>query len=203
GAALRYCCITTLFMTTALFNQIASTAAWACSPLRRLLFGGEAVDPLSVRRVLDEGRPGRLLHVYGPTENTTYSSWHLVDDVAPAATTVPIGGPIGNSTMYVLDERLQPVPVGVIRELVVGGDGLALGYLHRPDLTAARFIPNPFGRDGERLYRTGDLVRYLPDGAVQFVGRNDDQVKIRGFRIEIGEIEQALQQHPTVRDAFV
>ncbi|MCP4667364.1 MAG: amino acid adenylation domain-containing protein, partial [Deltaproteobacteria bacterium] len=122
-------------------------------------------------------------------------------EVAEGARTVPIGGPLANTELWVLDRGLRPVPVGVAGELVLAGDGLARGYLSRPALSAERFIPNPFGRG--RLYRTGDLVRFLPDGAIEFLGRRDDQVKLRGFRIELGEVEAVLGAHPGVRAGAV
>ena len=196
--------ITTIFLTTALFNRISHDTPHAFAPVRNVLFGGEAVDPPSVRRVLEAGRPERLLHVYGPTENTTFSTWHLVEQVTLDAATVPIGRAIANSQLYVLDRHMDPVPVGVPGELYLGGDGLAEGYLYRPDLTAERFIPDPFNaREGTRLYRTGDIGRYLSDGAVEFIGRVDNQIKIRGFRVELGEIEAALARHPSIREAVV
>ncbi len=194
--------INVLFLTTALFNQIASFVPQAFGSLRYLLFGGEAVDPRWVREVLQNGSPQHLLHVYGPTENTTYSSWFLVREVDETATTIPIGSPIANTQIYVLDGNMQPVPVGVPGELHVGGDGLARGYLNRPELTQEKFVPNPFSPDPQsRLYKTGDLVRYLPDGNIEYIGRIDNQVKIRGFRIELGEIETALLSHPAVLQA--
>ncbi|WP_426751896.1 amino acid adenylation domain-containing protein [Myxococcus sp. Y35] len=196
--------ITALFLTTALFNHVARTQPAAFQPQRTLLFGGEAVDPDCVRAVLAHGGPQRLLHVYGPTENTTFSSWHLTSQVEPSAHSVPIGQPLANSTAYVLDARLQPVPIGVTGELFVGGDGLAWGYWARPELTAERFVPHPYSATaGARLYRTGDLVRRGPDGALEFVGRRDNQVKLRGFRIELGEVEAALRRHDQVHDAVV
>jgi natural product biosynthesis luciferase-like monooxygenase protein/amino acid adenylation domain-containing protein/non-ribosomal peptide synthase protein (TIGR01720 family) len=195
--------ISVLFLTTALFNQISSFVPQAFGSLRYLLFGGEAVDPKWVREVLQNGAPQNLLHVYGPTENTTYSSWFLVREVSETATTIPIGGAIANSQIHLLDFNLQPVPVGVPGELHVGGDGLARGYLNRPELTEAKFIPNPFSNDPQaRLYKTGDLVRYLADGSIEYIGRIDNQVKIRGFRIELGEIETALLQHPSISQAI-
>jgi len=195
--------VTTLFLTTALFNQMAREVPDGFAPLRHLLFGGEAVDPGWVREVLERGRPERLLHVYGPTECTTFATWHRVEEVASDAATVPIGRPIANTDAYVLDAAMNPVPVGVRGELFIGGDGLARGYLGRPDLTAERFVPNPFGPPGDRLYRTGDLVRCRPDGAVEFLRRRDHQVKIRGFRIELGEVEAALARHEAVADSVV
>src|SRR5262249_54563766 len=128
--------------------------------------------------------------------------WHLVYAVPEGATTVPIGAAISNTQLYVLDQRRQPVPIGVPGELYLGGDGLACAYLHRPDLTEQSFILSSF-REGQRLYRTGDTVRWLPGGALEFIGRRDSQVKIRGFRIELGEIEAWLAQRDGIRDAVV
>ncbi len=196
--------ITKLFITTALFNQIARQVPDAFATLDDLMFGGELVDPHWVRTVLESGPPKRLLHVYGPTENTTFSTWHLVTEVPKDATNVPIGRPLANTTMYVLDKRGQPVPVGIPGELFLGGDGLANGYMNRPELTRERFVPDHVsGAPGARLYRTGDLVRYLPNRAIEFVGRVDHQVKLRGFRIELGEIEARLAQHPDLTDVIV
>ncbi len=205
AAVLSERAITVLFLTTALFNQMMREQPSAFSNLRHLLFGGEAVDPHQVREALADGAPERLLHVYGPTESTTYASWYRVREVAPGARTVPIGGPLANTELYVLDRMLAPVPVGVAGELLIGGAGLARGYLKRPELTAECFVPHPFASAGagERLYRTGDLVRCLPEGAIEFLGRLDFQVKIRGFRIELGEIEAVLDRHPAVREAVV
>jgi acyl carrier protein len=172
--------------------------------VRHLLFGGEAVDAGWVRDVIQNSPPKRLLHVYGPTESTTFTSWHLVTDAAQESATVPIGRPIAATQTYVLDRTLEPVPIGVPGELHIGGDGLARAYLNRPELTAEKFIPDPFSHEpGSRLYKTGDLVRYQPDGALEFLGRIDHQVKIRGFRIELGEIETTLADHPAVKEAAV
>jgi amino acid adenylation domain-containing protein len=196
--------ITTLFLTTALFNELARSSPPALRGLRQLLFGGEAVDPRWVRRMLAEAPPARLLHVYGPTETTTFATWQLVEAVPADATTVPIGRPIANTTTYILDPQGRPVPIGVPGELFIGGPGVALGYLERPDLTAEKFVADPSTDDADaRLYRTGDLVRYRVDGTIEFLGRLDQQVKIRGFRIEPGEIEAVLTEHPGVRDAVV
>ncbi|NOK08417.1 non-ribosomal peptide synthetase [Corallococcus exercitus] len=194
--------ITALFLTTALFNHVTRMEPTAFNGLSTLLFGGEAVDPACVNRLLAHGGPRRLLHVYGPTENTTFSTWHPVTE--PVTGTVPIGKPLSNSTAYVLDTHLYPVAPGIVGELFVGGDGLAWGYWERPDLTATAFVPHPFASTpGARLYRTGDLVRQRHDGAFDFVGRRDHQVKVRGFRIEPGEIEAVLRQHASVREALV
>jgi amino acid adenylation domain-containing protein len=193
-----------LFLTTALFNRLADHDPGGFAGLKALLFGGEACDPLRVRRVLAAGGPGRLLHVYGPTESTTFASWQVVAAVPADAATVPIGRPLANTRLQVLDRQGRPVPPGGVGELCLGGPGLARGYLGSPGLTAARFVPDGVsGLSGERLYRTGDRVRLLLGGALEFVGRLDRQVKIRGFRIEPGEIEACLKQHPAVQDAAV
>ncbi|HEX6911984.1 MAG TPA: amino acid adenylation domain-containing protein, partial [Longimicrobium sp.] len=194
--------VTAVFLTTALFNQVARDVPEGFAPLRHVLFGGEAVDPSSVRRVLEHGAPGRLLHVYGPTESTTFSTWHPVRHVDEGAVTVPIGTSVANTTVYVLEGAGEPAPIGVSGELFLGGDGLARGYLGRAALTAERFVPHPFV-PGARLYRTGDAVRWNARGEIEFVGRLDQQVKVRGFRIELGEIEAALCAHPGVREAAV
>ncbi|MEH2088947.1 amino acid adenylation domain-containing protein [Nostoc sp.] len=217
--------ISVLFLTTALFNQIAQEVPSAFNSLQHLLFGGEAVDPKWVKEVLKNGSPQRLLHVYGPTENTTFTSWYLVQDVPEDATTIPIGRPISNTQIYLLDPQLQPVGVGVPGEIYIGGDGLAREYLNQSELTAQKFILHPFqgsrgaGEQGSRgaeilpnsqslilsprLYKTGDKARYLSDGNIEFLGRIDYQVKIRGFRIELGEIEAVLSQHSLVQESVV
>ncbi len=205
GATIRRHQVTTAFLTTALFNSVVDDAPEELAGLRQLLFGGEAVSVAHVRRALERLPGTALIHVYGPTECTTFSTAYRVAAApAPAATTVPIGRPIANTQAYVLDRHRQPVPVGVPGELFLGGPGLARGYLHRPDLTAEAFVPHPWdARPGARLYRTGDLVRRRPDGALEFLGRIDGQVKIRGFRIEPAEVEAALVRHPDVREAAV
>jgi amino acid adenylation domain-containing protein len=202
--------INTLFLTTAVFNEHAYRSPGIFRALDHLLFGGEVCDATAVGRVIDAAPPGRLIHVYGPTEATTFATWFEVprrsettpapDTVEPTPRTrsgVPIGRPIANTRCYVLDSALQPVPVGVTGELYLGGPGLARGYLNRPELTAERFVANPFGQ-GERLYRTGDLVCYLPDGNLDYVARLDEQIKIRGFRIEPQEVEAVLCREPGV-----
>ncbi|MFN0165020.1 MAG: amino acid adenylation domain-containing protein [Bryobacteraceae bacterium] len=196
--------ITTLFLTTALFNQLAVEAPGAFRPLRTLFFGGSAVDPRYVRRVLKENAPQQLIHAYGPSEATTYATTYLVREVGPEENTVPIGRAIANTSIYVMDAHRNLVPMGVPGELYIGGEGVARGYLNRPELTAERFIPDPYDPSpGARLYRTGDLVRSRPDGNLEFLGRIDDQVKIRGFRVEPAEVEVLLGQHPAVREAAV
>jgi amino acid adenylation domain-containing protein len=195
--------ITTLFLTTAFFNQMAREVPDGFLGLRHLLFGGEQVDARWVQNVLRAGAPRRLVHVYGPTENTTFSTWHLVGDLAKSSAEIPIGRPIANSTAYVLDRNRQLLPLGVAGELFVGGDGLACGYLGQPELTAECFVPNPFDGGRTRLYRTGDIVRRLADGQLLFIGRIDHQVKIRGFRVELEEIEVSLRHHSSVGQCVV
>ena len=196
--------VNVLFLTTALFNQVAREVPDGFVSLRDLLFGGEAVDPQLVGKVLENGPPRRLLHVYGPTESTTFSSWYLVKSVLPEAATIPIGSAVSNTQIFVLDEARNPVKIGGVGELYIGGDGLATGYLNRPELTAERFVANPFDEASRaRMYRTGDIGRLLPDNNIEFIGRADNQIKLRGFRIELGEIESALLRHANVANAVV
>ena len=196
--------VTALFLTTALFHQVAEEAPHAFTGLRHLLTGGETLDPSAARRALEAGAPRRLLNMYGPAESTTYATWHAVGRVEPDAPSVPIGRAVAATRLYVLDAHLRPVPVGVAGELFIGGAGLARGYLGKPELTAERFVADPFsGHPGARLYRTGDRVRWREGGALEFLGRVDQQVKVRGFRVEPGEIETALRAHPAVADAAV
>ncbi|MCP5153994.1 MAG: amino acid adenylation domain-containing protein [Ectothiorhodospiraceae bacterium] len=196
--------VSALFLTTALFNQVVREVPGCFAGVGTVLFGGEAADPAVVRRALAEGGQRRLLNVYGPTESTTFASWHEVTAVAADAVGVPIGIAIANTRLHVLDARMRPVPVGVPGELLIGGDGLARGYWNRPELTAERFVEVDLGDAlPERLYRTGDLVRRHADGALEFLGRIDHQVKIRGFRVELGEIESCLRAHEAVAEAVV
>ena len=166
----------------------------------KMILGGEAVPP-SLARQIKEVMPGELNNMYGPTENTVYSTSHSVDRFDNI---IPIGRPLANNSAYILDHRLEPVPLGVVGDLYLAGNQIARGYLNRPDLTAERFIPDPFSlKPGERMYATGDIARYLPDGTIEFRGRSDDQVKIHGYRIELAEIESLLSRHPSVRDVVV
>jgi amino acid adenylation domain-containing protein len=202
GEFLAHQRITTLFLTTALFNQMAREAPWGLRGLRDVLFGGEAVDPAAVRQVLSGHAPQRLLHVYGPTESTTFATWFQVTQVHADAATVPIGRPIANTRLFLIGADAVPVPPGGTGEVYLGGDGLSRGYIGDPVLTAQRFVPDPFSNTpGARLYRTGDFARLDADEAVEFLGRGDDQVKLRGFRIELGEIESVLRDHPEVLEA--
>ena len=188
--------VTTLWLTAGLFHQMVDARPEALRPLRRLVAGGDVLSPSHVRRALEQGIA--VVNGYGPTEGTTFTCCHPSQGESP----VPIGRPIANARTYVVDACFQPVPIGVPGELLAGGLGLARGYLGRPDLTAERFVPDPWG-DGERLYRTGDRARLSADGRIEFLGRMDRQVKIRGFRVEPGEIEAALTRHPEVAEAVV
>ena len=193
--------INVLFLTTSLFNQYVHSIAATLAQLKYLISGGEAADPHAFARMLKEAGPVRLVNAYGPTEGTVIATAAIVEQVGPWQR-LPIGRPIGNTHIYLLDEHLQPVPLGATGELYIGGAGVALGYLNRAELTAERFLADPFN-PGDRIYRTGDLARYLPDGNIDYQGRNDRQVKIRGFRIECGEIEARVAGHPAVREAVV
>jgi hypothetical protein len=173
-------------------------AGEALSRLDALLVGGEAL-PGPLANALSEHLPGRVTNVYGPTETTIWSSSFAVQPPFDALTS--LGRPLRNTTMYVVDEHLELVPDGVRGELCIGGDGVAYGYLGRPELTAERFVPDRHGPPGARAFRTGDVVRRRSDGTFQFLGRNDHQVKVRGFRVELGEIEAALERHPSVGGA--
>jgi amino acid adenylation domain-containing protein len=197
--------IDVMFLTVALFNQMAQEAPHAFRRVRDLLIGGELPDPHWVRAVMKAGRPKRVLNAYGPTETTTFACCHEIPDIPDGDTrSIPIGGPIANTRAYIVDARNQLVPVGIRGELLIGGDGLAREYLGRADLTNEKFIRDPFAADsGARAYRSGDLVRYRTDGAIEFLGRADQQVKLRGFRIELGEIESVLEGHAAVEDAVV
>ncbi len=203
AASLQSQQVSILFLTTALFNQLAALVPEAFSSLRCLLFGGEAVDPQWVQEVLDKGSPQNLLHVYGPTENTTFSSWYLVEKSPKTTMTIPIGKPISNTRIYILDQCLQPVPVGIPGELCIAGVGLAIAYLNRPDLTDEKFIEVNLWGKTERIYKTGDLAKWGNDGNIEFLGRIDHQIKLRGFRIELGEIESVLLEYPAVKEAIV
>jgi acyl-coenzyme A synthetase/AMP-(fatty) acid ligase len=171
-------------------------SGWAGSPRLRALCGGETLPRELAARLLD--RVGELWNLFGPTETTIWSTVQRVErDSGP----VPIGRPVANTELHVLGAHGERMPVGVVGELLIGGVGVGAGYRGHPELTAERFVPNPFGEG--RLYRTGDLVRWTPDGALEHLGRADAQVKVRGFRIELGEVEAALAAHEAVRECAV
>ncbi|MGW2443543.1 amino acid adenylation domain-containing protein [Streptomyces sp. NPDC001675] len=195
--------VTTLHFVPSLLRSIVEEPGWArCTTVRQVFCSGEALPPdLCARH--QERHPAPLHNLYGPTEAAVDVS-HWTVPAGPAPRVVPIGRPIQNIQLHVLDEALAPQGVGCVGELYIAGVGLARGYLHQPELTRERFVPNPFADDPDaRMYRTGDLVRRLHDGALEFLGRADDQVKLRGFRIEPGEIEHRLAEHPAVRSAAV
>ncbi|TNC87021.1 MAG: non-ribosomal peptide synthetase [Alcanivorax sp.] len=192
------------WFTAALFHFIAEYHLAVLKPLKQLLAGGDVLAPKLVRKVLEEIPGLALINGYGPTENTTFTCCFRMQSVADVRHSVPIGRPIANTSVYVLDKRMQPVPIGVPGELYTGGDGVANGYLNRDELTADVFVSDPFSkRSGARLYKTGDLVRYYADGNIEYLGRVDQQVKIRGFRIELSEIEEAMGKINTIREATV
>ncbi|MBZ4423360.1 non-ribosomal peptide synthetase, partial [Myxococcus sp. RHSTA-1-4] len=198
GRALGEYGITSLWLTTALFDQMQARQPEALARIKQVLTGGEVMPVARAKERLASGNT--LVNAYGPTENTTFSTCYFMGVPEDVGAPVSIGRPIANTSVYVLDVFMQPVPVGVPGELYVGGEGLAVGYVGRPELTAERFVPNPFGQ-GERLYRTGDVVRWRGEGRLEFLGRRDSQVKVRGFRIELAEVETALAQHPSVNEA--
>ncbi len=209
GEALVRHRVTTLWLTSGLFHQMVEAQLPALRQVRQVLAGGDVLSVPHVRRVLDGlGENAVLVNGYGPTESTTFTCCHVMRAGAAVGAAVPIGRPIAHTRVVLLDPGLRPVPVGVPGELYIGGDGLARGYLDRPDWTAERFVPDPLpmkegGEAGGRLYRTGDLARWRADGTVEFLGRVDRQVKLRGFRIEPGEVEAALCEQPGVLAATV
>lgn len=190
----------TLMQATPATWRLLLAAGWQKSPALKILCGGEAMPGELAQALLP--RCAELWNLYGPTETTIWSTLQKVKQAAGGF--IAIGRPIANTQVYILDAALNPTPIGIPGELYLGGEGLARGYLHRPDLTAEKFIPHPLAAQlGERLYRTGDLARYLADGAIEFIGRIDQQVKIRGFRIELGEIETVLARHAQVKQVAV
>jgi len=204
GTAIERLEVTTLWLTAPLFRHAVESQLKRFTGLRTLLTGGDTVSPEHAKRFLAAAPTTRLINGYGPTENTTFSCCFTIDSADRLDPSVPIGRPIANSTAYVLDDERHPVPIGTAGELYVGGDGLARGYVNLPELTAERFIADPFSTDpSARLYRTGDLARWQRDGVLEFLGRADRQIKIRGFRVELEEIEAALQAHPNVLHAVV
>ena len=195
--------VSVAWFTADLFQQMVEDQLERMRLVPQVIAGGDVVSPSHALEFLRAG--GRaLINGYGPTENTTFTCCHRMTDPRDVGRTVPIGRPIANTTVFVLDRNQQPVPVGVPGELYTGGDGLARGYVNRPELTAEKFVAHPFSHEpGARLYRTGDRVRYRPDGCLEFLGRIDRQVKIRGFRVEPDEIEAALDRSGKVREAAV
>ncbi|MCP4350753.1 MAG: AMP-binding protein [Desulfobacterales bacterium] len=191
------------FITTALINKLIDTNPEVIRNFDKIFFGGQDASVKHIRKGLEYRKnEDSIVHVYGPTENTTFSTYYVVKEIKETDTSIPIGAPISNSLTYVLDNHLNPVPVGVEGELHVSGDGISRGYMNKEELTAERFIENPF-IPGEKLYKTGDISKWFPDGNIDFLGRKDNQVKIRGFRIELGEVENNLLKHPLIMQCFV
>lgn len=204
GEAILQNQVTTLWLTAGLFHVMVSERIEALKPLEYLLAGGDVLSPFDMEKARRELNRCRLVNGYGPTEGTTFSCCYEIPSEEALGHTLSIGRPIANTTIYILDVHKDPVPIGVQGELYIGGEGLARGYWNQPDLTAERFIPNPYGNQpGTRLYMTGDGARYRPDGNIEFLGRRDHQVKIRGYRVELGEIEATLEQQDSVRQATV
>lgn len=202
---LRDCAVTHQFLTAALFSQYLDHLEEAFSQLCYLLVGGDALDASAVRRALSKPKPPkRMMNVYGPTETTTFASAFEIRMIQQDVRSIPIGNAIAGTCMYVLDNDQRLLSLGEPGEIYIGGAGVARGYLHQPQMSALRFIPDPFSSaQGGRLYRTGDVGRWCDNGCVEFIGRNDSQVKIRGFRVELGEIEYHLRGIPGVREAVV
>ncbi|MCG8584747.1 MAG: amino acid adenylation domain-containing protein, partial [Pirellulales bacterium] len=206
GELLTQHCVTTLWLTASLFNRVIEQDPSLLRGVEEILVGGEALSVSHIRKAqaaLGDGT--QLINGYGPTESTTFTTcYRIPQQLAADLDSIPIGRPIGNTKVYVLDENCQPVPIGEAGELYIGGDGLATGYLNRPELTAERFVADPFKKDSDaRLYRTGDLCRWLADGNLEFIRRVDDQIKLRGYRIELGEIEAHLVENSLVSQAAV
>ena len=199
--------ITSVLFPTGLFNMLVDEHLNDLRGLKNLVTGGDVMSPVHARKALKLLGPGVIVNAYGPTENSVIVTCHAVDNESQLETTVPIGKPISNTQAYILDGAMRPVSIGVTAELYAGGDGVALGYWGRKELTEERFVPDPFRSEKEKgrspkLYRTGDLARWLPNGTVEFMGRADNQVKLRGFRIELGEIEAAME-HAQLKDRVV
>jgi amino acid adenylation domain-containing protein len=198
--------VETMWLTASLYNTIVDGGVRSLRGLKQLLIGGEALSVGHVRTGIEALEGTKLINGYGPTEGTTFTCCHEIrpEDLQDRKGNVPIGRAIANTKVYVMDERLGLAPVGVVGDLYIGGDGLAQCYFNRPEMTAEKFIPHPYGEaGGERLYRTGDLCRFLSNGNIEFIGRADGQVKIRGYRIELGEIESVLNEHRSVRQSVV
>ena len=202
GSTIQEHGVTVLWLTAGLFHLMVDEELDRLKGLRRLLAGGDVLSLAHVRKALEVLGDGTLINGYGPTENTTFTCCHSITRSSTESHSIPIGRPISNTQCFILDCNLMPVPIGVRGELFTGGDGLACGYLNDPNLTAAKFIPNPF-ETGALLYRTGDFARFLSDGNIEFLGRVDQQVKISGFRVELGEVESVLKLHPAVQECVV
>jgi amino acid adenylation domain-containing protein len=192
----------TVMQATPASWRLLVEAGWEGAPALKVLCGGEALGRELANALL--ARTREVWNLYGPSETTIWSAAYKLAGEQDTGSAVPLGRPIANTRLYVLDKAMQPVPAAVAGELYIGGAGLARGYLNRPELTAEKFVPDPFGSEpGGRLYRTGDLARYRPDGTLEYLGRIDHQVKVRGYRIELGEVEAVLREQAGVREALV
>nr|WP_261378279.1 non-ribosomal peptide synthetase [Paenibacillus agilis] len=200
GQEIRENQITTMWLTSPLFNQLVQQDVTIFAGLKTLIVGGDALSWEHINQVRKSHKSLKLINGYGPTENTTFSTYYAIEEEFDKA--IPIGKAISNSNVYIVDRHNHLQPIGVAGELCVAGDGLARGYLNNEELTAAKFVPNPF-EPGTKMYKTGDLARWLPDGNIEYMGRIDEQVKIRGFRIEPNEIAQHLMLHQQIQDAVV
>ncbi|MFC2155236.1 condensation domain-containing protein, partial [Acidobacteriota bacterium] len=194
--------ITVFFVTTALFNVLVNEDIGCFENVRKVLFGGERVSVEHTKRLLEYIGKNKIIHMYGPTETTVFATYYIINKIDNTSGTIPIGGPVANTSIYIVDRKLNPVPVGLVGEIYIGGDGAAARYLNNPELTSEKFEKSPFIR-GERLYRAGDLARWLPDGNLEFIGRVDQQVKLRGFRIELEEIERHILNYENIKKAVV
>jgi amino acid adenylation domain-containing protein len=202
--AVRQYGVTTLWLTAGLFHLLVEEHLGALGSLRQLLAGGDVLSPRHSRIFLEHAPETTLINGYGPTENTTFTSCHAMRAGDAIPESIPIGTPVTNTRVYILDPNMNPVPAGEVGELYTGGDGVARGYLNAPDATSSKFVTDPFvGRPNKRMYRSGDLARWRSDGSIEFVGRVDSQVKVLGYRIEPAEIESVLQRHGQVKQACV
>ncbi|NBI30069.1 non-ribosomal peptide synthetase [Chengkuizengella marina] len=192
--------ITTIFLTSPFFTQLSQYKPEMFAGIKTLLVGGDVISPKNMNEVRKKCPGLQWVHVYGPTENTTFSTYFNVDEDYDV--NIPIGFPIHNSTSYIVDQNGKLVPIGVPGEIWVGGDGVARGYKNLEELTSTQFIVDPFAPEG-KIYRTGDMAKWLPDGSIEFIGRIDKQVKIRGFRVEVGEIESQILTHPNIKETVV
>ncbi|MGG1760259.1 surfactin non-ribosomal peptide synthetase SrfAA, partial [Bacillus velezensis] len=194
--------VSILMITTALFHLLVDMEPSCLTTLRKIMFGGERASVEHVKKALAAVGKGRLLHMYGPSESTVFATYHPVDVIEEDTLSVPIGKPVSNTEVFIMNSAGRIQPAGIAGELCVSGEGLVEGYYNRPELTEEKFVEHPF-KEGERMYKTGDLARWLPNGDIEFIGRIDHQVKIRGQRIELGEIEHQLQSHDQIQECIV
>ncbi|MES5397628.1 surfactin non-ribosomal peptide synthetase SrfAA [Bacillus amyloliquefaciens] len=194
--------VSILMITTALFHLLVDMEPSCLTTLRKIMFGGERASVEHVKKAFATVGKGRLLHMYGPSESTVFATYHPVDVIEEDAISVPIGKPVSNTEIFIMNKAGRIQPAGIPGELCISGEGLVEGYYNRPELTEEKFVKHPF-KEGERMYKTGDLARWLPNGDIEFIGRIDHQVKIRGQRIELGEIEHQLQSHDQVQECIV